>query len=191
LIPLLPTLLEALIRNSTRESVLSIVQLINQLVGKFRGALLATIDTCFLPVVAMIAEAIKAFAHVNTASTPTAAYSSDKAERLDIQRIYYVFLKDIVTCDLTAVLTSSTNAEHTPRVLDTVLQGLVEPPDLTVNKTCFLILQNLIPVWHAGAKNGPDPVLLQFVLKGITICNTSVLLLHRLFACHSHSCQCS
>lgn len=79
----------------------------------------------------------------------------------------------------------SSGAENVERVLVTVIQGAVEYPDPTAQKTCFIILSKLVELWgedilstrpspppHAPVP-GQEPKALWTLVNGLAVGSTS------------------
>lgn len=177
-------ILQLLLKHANAASIVKIIDLLNQILLKFKKKFEPVLDQVFLPTCEKIFEVLASYAHVDqpqiasgaatngsaaaSVPLPSAAYSTERQERLMLQQRYYEFLKSIVASDLVSVFASPTNARHIKSVLDTILQGCVSPPDFSIHRACFHLLRNLVTIWSAQGAIAADPALKQFVVRDVT-----------------------
>jgi hypothetical protein len=104
---------------------------------------------------------------------PSAAYSTERQERLSMQLRYYTLLQNMVESDLwVSVLTSPTNGRHIKSVLDTLMQGMLsDNGEAAIPRTCFNCMKQLVGVWDASGalKQAADPSLKLFVMRDVSL----------------------
>lgn len=162
-LPYLPNSLQVLLNHSEPSNLVSCLQLINQCVVKFKGALSGTMEVMMMPVVNKTSECIQSYAYVDDA---TSAYTSDLQERLLLFKVYYSFIKAIVET-FPDIFASERNQPHLHTVLDTVVRGCLNPEDATVNKACYRILFVFTCNWEKRGTH-TNPEVQRFVMQDLT-----------------------
>jgi len=160
--------LPQLLASADARELVELVTLINQLVLKFKAAILAPVTALFSPL------STAAFSHLGALDTAiqasssasvsaTAAASEPVRERRSLLRSFYSLLHSLVHSDLAAVLAAPQNSAHAAPSLRVLLAGCVEGPDLSLQRQCFAITQKLVELW-VGTLPGFETYVLQEVL---------------------------
>jgi len=160
--------LPQLLASADSKQVQEVVQLVNQLVLKFKSKLAPFISQLVGPLTsalfALVASLDTAIAGSSSANLPsTSAQSDDVRERRGLLRSYYSFVHSIVHNDLIAVLSDQLNSPNVVSSLRVLQQGCLEGPDLQLQRQCFVILQKLVDSW-GGADANFDTYVLQEML---------------------------
>lgn len=153
-LPVMPQLLYLLISNSTTEDILDVAQVFNQLCIKFRSEAIPALDGALLPFL----HQCHALAHSGSTSTgaPSPAFGSgtaemvaphERTERLSIQKFNYMVLQHIVINKVSPLLLTPTNLSSLEQILQSLTEGAFYVEDLSMKKTCLLIVKELFEQW--------------------------------------------
>ncbi|XP_041348237.1 LOW QUALITY PROTEIN: exportin-T-like [Gigantopelta aegis] len=143
ILPFIPIILENLLKQPEVKELYDFIPLLNQLTMKFKSAITPFLSEIFMPFVSTIFQ--------------TLAIPSDERDQVAatekklLQRGYYQFLSTIISNDAIDVLKVQ-DVQNLNEVLMSVVQGAVECPDPTSQKTCFSILRKMIDIW-GGTNN--------------------------------------
>ncbi|TDH68260.1 hypothetical protein CCR75_008403 [Bremia lactucae] len=135
--------LETLMLGCEQIEVVEIVQLLDQLIIKYKHALGGFLDKTTLPFV----QHLCALMPERSAVTNTETKDDSQLEREAIQKYLYTFLLHLVTHGLDAVLISMQNVPQLENILRLVLEGCAEVLDANINRACFSIGSMLVERW--------------------------------------------
>ncbi|CAI5725673.1 unnamed protein product [Hyaloperonospora brassicae] len=135
--------LQTLMMSCEQAEVVEIVQLLDQLIIKYKQALGGFLDKTTLPFVRHLCALMpqrSALANAETKDAP-------QLEREATQKYLYTFLLHLVTHGLDAVLISAQNVAQLDNMLCLVLEGCAEVQDANINRACFSIGSMLAERW--------------------------------------------
>ena len=160
--------LPQLLARADAKDLVELVTLVNQLLLKFRSKISAPAAALFNSLVeatfSNLQQLDAAIASSSSAAADASAPASDDVrERRALLRCFYSLVHSLLHAGLAEVLTSPTNAAHVEPALRLLLTGCVEGPDLTQQRQCFTILQELVSLW-VGSIPGFDAFVLRDVL---------------------------
>lgn len=163
----LPASLDILLRHSEPNNITPLLTLVNQLIVKFKGKMLSTLDVLIMPLVNKTIQCIDSYAFVDKAVTPAEinAVGPDSQERLSLFKLYYSLLKGVISCGCLPVVTSSRNIALDGLVLRSVLVGYASP-ESGVQKSCFYTLNELVT--YIQSQNAIDKEVVKFMLEEAT-----------------------
>eukprot|EP00898_Chlorokybus_atmophyticus_P004220 jgi/Chlat1/479/Chrsp103S00979 len=142
LFPYLPVAIQQLLLDSEVRDVLEFIQLMNQIMSKFKAAILPIVQE-LLPAVVSRVYALLPPVYMSNAE--------EARESRELQRGYFTFLSTIAANDLLPVfLTEPIVATIFPNVTAMLLQGAATHPDPAVRKTCVTIFARFIAEWCPG-----------------------------------------
>jgi exportin-T len=144
--PVLPTSLALLLANTHRiKDGIEYVTLANQLISRFKEALLNLINDMLMPSINRIFEMLNPL----QTSSPN---SEEQREMMELQKHYYLFLQSIFNNNIAGVFTSPNNVANLQQILETVVQGCVPTStDVGIPKVCIAILRRMIEEWGSIA----------------------------------------
>ncbi|KAK3101339.1 hypothetical protein FSP39_002843 [Pinctada imbricata] len=138
ILPFVPVVLENLLKQPDAKELHDFLPLMNQLIMKFKSALVPFLQEVFTPLVRTIFEVLL---------SPTDDLDQVTAvEKKLLQRSYYLFLSTMLSNDCIDVLRNQ-GMESLQDILMTIIQGAVEIPDPQSQKMCFNILKRLVEAW--------------------------------------------
>ncbi|CAH0475018.1 unnamed protein product [Peronospora belbahrii] len=143
--------LQTLMIGCEQPEVVEIVQLVDQLIIKYKQALGVFLNKTTLPFVQHLCALMperSALAHDETKDAP-------QLEREATQKHLYTFLLHLVTHGLDAVLISAQNVGQLEIMLCLVLEGCAEVQDANINRACFSIGSMLVERWIGGVPSSP------------------------------------
>ncbi|CAH0514432.1 unnamed protein product [Peronospora belbahrii] len=143
--------LQTLMIGCEQPEVVEIVQLVDQLIIKYKQALGVFLNKTTLPFVQHLCALMperSALAHDETKDAP-------QLEREATQKYLYTFLLHLVTHGLDAVLISAQNVGQLEIMLCLVLEGCAEVQDANINRACFSIGSMLVERWIGGVPSSP------------------------------------
>uniref|UniRef100_A0A2K6KXQ2 Exportin-T n=1 Tax=Rhinopithecus bieti TaxID=61621 RepID=A0A2K6KXQ2_RHIBE len=136
-LPFIPSASEHMLKDCKAEDLQESIPLINQITDKFKIQM-------FMPLLHAVFEVLLRPAEENDQSAAL--------EKQMLRRSYFAFLRTVPGSGMGEVIVNQ-GAENVEKVLVTVIQGAVEYPDPTAQKTCFIVLSKLGELW--GGKDGP------------------------------------
>ncbi|XP_056000713.1 exportin-T-like isoform X2 [Ostrea edulis] len=143
ILPFVPIVLENLLKQPEARELHDFLPLMNQLIMKFKGAIVPFLQQVFMPLVGTIFQVL---------STPTDDLDQVTAvEKKMLQRSYYLFLSTIISNDCLDVLKNQ-EMNNLHDLLLTIVQGAADIPDPQSQKMCYNIMRKLIETW--GGNNG-------------------------------------
>eukprot|EP00455_Lapot_gusevi_P025693 TRINITY_DN2712_c0_g1_i1.p1 TRINITY_DN2712_c0_g1~~TRINITY_DN2712_c0_g1_i1.p1 ORF type:complete len:481 (-),score=157.53 TRINITY_DN2712_c0_g1_i1:92-1351(-) len=148
-LPALPPAVTELINTSQSDNILPLLELVNQIVAKCKGAL-AFLESLFLPLAAKFFEIMQEFAYlrnVDLVQQPAAAFSAEQKHQYSLLKFYFTFINSILTCGSISIFSNPNVLPHVASIMAPVVQGCVDPPELQVHKVCFGILLTLARHW--------------------------------------------
>jgi len=95
--------------------------------------------------------------------------SEEEREVIEVKRLYYSFIHNLLTKKLIDVLTSEANSTHLQNVINIVLQGCKFYKDSKIQKNCFKIFKELISKWGRTNKEFDSYVLSEFLKTSIEV----------------------
>ena len=146
----LPVALSSLITYANHTNIHTLLPLINQVLISFKSAFVPLLDVHFLPLCSKALTCLSHYAYIDTdpsSSTSSAAYSTDKQERLLLQQRYYSFLR-VVLMEAPQVVTSGHNVGGLRKVVDSLMRGW-ESRDCSAEKTTIQCVGALIKHLHS------------------------------------------
>jgi hypothetical protein len=103
-----------------------------------------------------------------TQANPT---PNDQTDLRELQRVLFVFLHSIASCELSGVLLSDQNRPHLFELLGMIADGLAAVPDAGAQRLCAITFQLLVRDWFPAPPEA-DPelhgLLRRFVFERIT-----------------------
>lgn len=143
ILPFVPVVLENLLKQPEAKELHDFLPLMNQLIMKFKAAIVPFLQQVFMPLVSTIFQVL---------STPSDDLDQVTAvEKKMLQRSYYLFLSTIISNDcLDVIKNQEMNNLHS--LLLTVVQGAADIPDPQSQKMCYNIMKKLVETW--GGPNG-------------------------------------
>uniref|UniRef100_M4BT63 Exportin-T n=1 Tax=Hyaloperonospora arabidopsidis (strain Emoy2) TaxID=559515 RepID=M4BT63_HYAAE len=135
--------LQTLMMGCEQAEVVEIVQLLDQLIIKYKQALGGFLDRTTLPFVQHLCTLMPERSTLANAETKDAP----QLERDAVQKYLYTFLLHLVTHGLDAVLISAHNVAQLENVLRLVVEGCAEVQDANINRACFSIGSMLAERW--------------------------------------------
>ncbi|RWS27432.1 Exportin-T-like protein [Leptotrombidium deliense] len=171
ILPLLPVAIENIFLTRlsfNAKNIQELVPLINQIVSKFKHSwmfqrdLMPFLKQMFLPLISSIFNL-------------TADLNLGNDERQALHKSYYSFLCVLASNNILEVFTSLGKFNVLEKVLMSVVQGAVEFPDVTTQKSCFLVLKKIIDLQDSApqlkSENGSsfkeNQFLVEFMYKTV------------------------
>ncbi|XP_062575597.1 exportin-T-like isoform X1 [Saccostrea cucullata] len=143
ILPFVPVVLENLLKQPEAKELHDFLPLMNQLIMKFKSAIVPFLQQVFMPLVSTIFQVL---------TTPTDDLDQVTAvEKKMLQRSYYLFLSTIISNDCLDVLKNQ-EMNNLHNLLVTIVQGAADIPDPQSQKMCYNIMRKLIETW--GGNNG-------------------------------------
>ena len=138
----MPAFLHPLILHCTNDDILFVSQLFNQLSIKFKDDAVSVIDAMLLPFLQKC-EALTHACQVAVGDTAEHIPPHIVTEQLAVRKLVFVVLQHIVSYKVTAVLFSTTNANHLESILQIMNEG-ISNNDFIVQKTCVRFFRVLL-----------------------------------------------
>uniref|UniRef100_A0A6A7FWH1 Exportin-T n=3 Tax=Hirondellea gigas TaxID=1518452 RepID=A0A6A7FWH1_9CRUS len=146
MIPLFAAASQTLLLTPSLHHLTEYLPLINQLASKAKSLCSEFMKSILSHLVYSV------FAAVN--SPADGSDEDDARQRRYLQRYYYALFTTLASHDLAPVLTTL-DQQLLDQILMSVIQGAVEFPDPSAQKSCFITLRHLIKCW-AGSDNAPS-----------------------------------
>jgi len=147
--------LRLLEKSNSLHHLLEALQLINQLLQRYKEALLNALDPLFLPIIRHIADTLRQIPNpFERMQVPAPrGLTSEQSEYRSVERGLMLFLKGIVTNQLDAVLYSSMNKSHLSSVFAIVSDAIGNFPDAgATQKHACKVFMSLGELWLTGGK---------------------------------------
>ncbi|KAI9905990.1 hypothetical protein PsorP6_014290 [Peronosclerospora sorghi] len=139
-----PSMLETLLLRCTTQDVVEVVQLVDQLILKYKHALGAFLDSTFLPFVQHVCALMPPRAPTRSETTIKDAAQLERDATL---KYLLTFVLHVVTHGLDRVLLSARNGGHVDNILLLVLEGCAAVADASCNRIGFAIGRVLVERW--------------------------------------------
>ncbi|GBG87187.1 hypothetical protein CBR_g44922 [Chara braunii] len=141
--PVLPIAIQQLLVDCESRDLFEFIQLMNQLVNKFKGAMMGILNE----VVRIVLGRVFEFLSEGITSDGLAANTEEVRERRELQRIYFTFLQSITANDLSSVFITPQNSGCLNDVVSSLLQGACDHAEVPVRKICVQALIRLASEW--------------------------------------------
>ncbi|TMW56984.1 hypothetical protein Poli38472_002909 [Pythium oligandrum] len=138
--------LEHLMVGCSATDVLEVVQLLDQLITRYKEDLFPFFDQYLMPFVQHLCSLMPP----RNASADSETKDAPQLEREAIQKYLYTLLLHIVMHNLASVLLSARNRGQLANVLTLLLEGCADVTDTNINRASFTIAHELLSRW-AGA----------------------------------------
>jgi len=135
--------------------VLEAMQFVNQLLTKFKGNILPTLDSMFIPVVRRMVAVFQSVPDPFAPAVSPTGLTVMQREYRAVKRIFFHFFYTIAESKQDEILYSSTNGHHLLSVLQMVSEAMSSFPDHATQKTCVRTLHVLTVRWLES--EGPPP----------------------------------
>ncbi|KAJ0406793.1 hypothetical protein ATCC90586_000846 [Pythium insidiosum] len=135
--------LEHLMMGCESGDVLEVVQLLDQLIIRYKDALSPFFDQFLMPFVQRLCSLMPP----RNSSAEQQTKDAAQLEREAIQKYLYTFLLHIAMHNLSGVLLSTRNVGSLENVLLVVLEGCADVADANINRSCFSIAHELVARW--------------------------------------------
>ena len=148
LLPALPALLDVLLQYTTANSIVVYIQLLGQLVSSYKQQFESMLDELLTPLFQHYFQLIQQYNSIDTSNTPVATHTIKMNERLTLIRTMITLLKQILSAELSNVLTtSSTNQQLVPSIIQWLLQ-CCQQTDPVLLKSVYAVFRQLVTIWH-------------------------------------------
>ncbi|KAL7692235.1 putative exportin-1/Importin-beta, exportin-T [Plasmopara halstedii] len=144
--------LQTLMLGCEQPEVVEIVQLVDQLIIKYKQAFGGFLDKTTLPFIQHLCTLMPQRSALPNSKTKDAP----QLEREATQKYLYTFILHLVTHGLDAVLISAQNVAQLEQMIRLVLEGCAEVEDANINRACFSIGSMLVERW-LGNGMAPSP----------------------------------
>ncbi|XP_062522258.1 exportin-T-like [Corticium candelabrum] len=141
LLPYIPIAVSHLLKDCSQRDLQEFIPLINQLIVKFKSKIQPFVTEIFMPLVHGI------FVFLNS-EVDELDHTAQKDCQL-LHKGYFTFLSALIANGFSQVIADQV-PENVHQVLSTLVQGAVDFPDPSTQKTCFACLRRLVDVWGDG-----------------------------------------
>uniref|UniRef100_A0A2K5IEF0 Exportin-T n=1 Tax=Colobus angolensis palliatus TaxID=336983 RepID=A0A2K5IEF0_COLAP len=146
----IPSASEHMLKDCKAEDLQKFIPLINQITDKFKIQVSPFLRQMFMPLLHAVFEVLLRPAEENDQSAAL--------EKQMLRRSYFAFLRTVPGSGMGEVIANQ-GAENVEKVLVTVIQGAVEYPDRTAQKTCFIYWPECaVTLKTIHLKRGPECV---------------------------------
>lgn len=142
ILPFIPPVMTHLLKHPDAREMYDFLPLINQLVMKFKGAIIPFLTEILMPLVTTVFAVL-----MSPADERDQVAAND---RKLLQRGYFLFLSTIVSNECINVF-KNLEMGSVNQVLMSVVQGVMELQDPQSQKCCFNILRKLTEAWGSGS----------------------------------------
>lgn len=179
IIPYFPQAVDALLSNSTSDTIIRVQQLIIDIINKIRAPLKDALASILMKMISKIFAILDEYRGM-VSTGDHSGYSHRMLEQRDIHLHYYRIIGSILRFQLQDVLHAPTVKPHFKQILLSVVQGCDVPPgDRVVDKGCydiikasFGIFKQLVGLWGGSLAQMPElhAVLVQEVTEKTLSC---------------------
>lgn len=142
--------------------VIEVVQLLNQLIIKYKAALLPFFEENTMGFVQHLCTLMPP----RNASSESETKDAAQLEREHVQKYLFAFLLHLVLHNLDGVLVCARNVGQLESVLRLVLEGCAQVTDAPTNRACFTIAHELAARWLLPAAGDNNPTNAKLSLEG-------------------------
>lgn len=135
--------LKHLMASCESSDVIEVVQLLDQLIIKYKHALFPFFEELTMGFIQHLCELMPA----RNASTESETKDASQLERESIQKYLFAFMLHLVMHQLESVYISPRNVAQLENVLRLVLEGCADVTDANINRACFTIAHELASRW--------------------------------------------
>jgi hypothetical protein len=156
----LPPILGPIIKDIKAENAIETIQLINQLLSKYKGKMGPIMPEIMMPIFTKLTSSMPNVEPRKSGKIPP---TDDQQSRESLQRGFVLFLQNILVNDLENLLSHPSIAPNLMNILHATLQSAVDVPNPSTGKSVFaiisLILKAFIPEQQVqqqqnGSSNG-------------------------------------
>lgn len=160
--PALPTIIQQLLTDCEPKDLVEFIQLINQLINKFKTGMMDILQEIFPSVVSRV------FALLPQDGFPEGpgSVTEEVRELLDLQRNYFLLLHAMTTQELSSVMLSQQSSPLLQNIIGLLLDSACNHKDVLVRKICVQVFNKLIGDWcGASPEEEKVPGFRQFLME--------------------------
>lgn len=151
--PFLPTAIQQLLQESEAKDMVDFIQLMSQLMNKFKSSVLPILSEVLQPLVNRVTALLPASGIPQGLGMNT----EEVREQLELQRAFIIMLQAIAANNLIDVFLSPQNNSCLSQVICFLLEACARHPDILQRKACVAVFLKLISDW-CGSSNEPEKV---------------------------------
>ncbi|XP_024390921.1 exportin-T isoform X2 [Physcomitrium patens] len=161
-LPALPTIIQQLLTDCEPKDLVEFIQLINQLINKFKVGMMDILQEIF-PV---IVGRVFAILPQDGFSEGPGSLTEEVRELLDLQRNYFLLIHAMTTQELSPVMLSQKSSPLLQNIIGLLLDASCNHKDVLVRKICVQVFNKLIADWCvASPEEEKVPGFRQFLVE--------------------------
>ncbi|KAG0621103.1 hypothetical protein M758_4G269300 [Ceratodon purpureus] len=160
--PALPTIIQQLLTDCEPKDLVEFIQLINQLINKFKIGMMDILQEIFPSIVGRV------FALLPQDGIPEGpgSLTEELRELLDLQRNYFLLLHAMTTQELSAVMLTQQSSRLLQNIIGLLLDASCNNKDVLVRKICVQVFNKLIADWCGSSREEEKvPGFRQFLVE--------------------------
>ncbi|CAK9198433.1 unnamed protein product [Sphagnum troendelagicum] len=160
--PALPTIIQQLLADSEPKDLLEFIQLVNQLINKFKSSLRDILQDIFPAIVGRVFALLPQ----NVFPEGPGSQTEEVRELLELQRHYYLLLHALTSNDLSSVMLTAQSSHLLKDIVGLLLDASCKHKDVLIRKICVQVFSKMIADW-CGSRMEEEkvPGFRQFVME--------------------------